>query len=209
MRLVRRLIAATVASLLGISAAGALTPIEPPSLASAVGAGQLAPVAERLPKTPLITAVNGAGWTPGQHGGELRVLMARPQDTRVLVMYSYARLVGYDARFELAPDILESLEVEQDRVFTMRLRRGHRWSDGHPFTAEDFRYYWQDVVLEKRLSPIGPPKLLLVGGKPPKVEFLDDVTIRFSWDKPNPDFLPALAGGSPLFIFRPAHYMKR
>jgi len=43
----------------------------------------------------------------------------------------------------------------------------------------------------------------------PKVEFPDKQTVRYSWSRPNPDFLPRLAGASPLFIYRPAHYLKK
>jgi peptide/nickel transport system substrate-binding protein len=38
---------------------------------------------------------------------------------------------------------------------------------------------------------------------------LDAQTVRYSWDAPNPQFLPALAGPSPLFIYRPAHYLRQ
>ena len=111
--------------------------------------------------------------------------------------------------FNIVPDILESIDVKDERVFTMKLRKGHRWSDGQPFTAEDFRYFWEDVANNKELSPTGPPSDLLVDGEPPKVEVLDKQTVRYSWSKPNPDFLPRMAGASPLFIFRPAHYLKQ
>ena len=74
---------------------------------------------------------------------------------------SYARLVGYDEKLALEPDLLAKLENEDDRVFTFRLRDGHRWSDGHPFTAEDFRYYWEDIANNKELSPAGIPEFML------------------------------------------------
>ena len=50
------------------------------------------------------------------------------------------------------------------------LREGHRWSDGHPFTTEDFRYYWEDVAQNKELSPAGLPEFMIVDGKPPAFE---------------------------------------
>ena len=46
-------------------------------------------------------------------------------------------------------------------------------------------------------------------GEKPKVEFLDSTTVRYSWSKPNREFLPRLAGASPLYIYRPAHYLKK
>ena len=35
-------------------------------------------------------------WAPGQHGGTLNMLIGRSRDVRMLVVYGYARLVGYD-----------------------------------------------------------------------------------------------------------------
>jgi len=145
----------------------------------------------------------------GQPGGELHMLAASSRDTRLLVVYGYARLVGYNLDLELEPDILKEIEVEDGRIFTMRLREGHRWSDGAPFTTEDFRYYWEDAANNEQLSPFGPPWELLVDGEPPLVEILDPLTVRYSWPSPNPYFLPALAGARPLFIYLPAHYLKQ
>jgi peptide/nickel transport system substrate-binding protein len=182
--------------------------IEPPVFAEDIKAGKLPPVAKRLPAVPLVVKA-GAGQEAGQYGGSLNMLIGRSRDVRMLVVYGYARLVGYDTNFNIVPDILESIDAKGERVFTMKLRKGHLWSDGQPFTTEDFRYFWEDVANNKELSPTGPPSDLLVNGELPKVEILDKLTVRYSWSKPNPDFLPRMAGASPLFIFRPAHYLKK
>ncbi|MCA3267208.1 MAG: ABC transporter substrate-binding protein, partial [Azospirillum sp.] len=182
--------------------------VEPPALAAEVAAGRLPPLEKRLPETPLVTRVARADWTPGRHGGELRLLSGRTQDTRLLSVYGYARLIGYDGALALVPDILESFRVENDRVFVFNLRRGHRWSDGAPFTAEDFRFWWEDVANNAELAPQGLPKALLADDKPPRVSFPDATTVVFEWDAPNPAFVPALAGPAPLYIYRPAHYLK-
>ena len=175
-----------------------------PMLAAEVAAGKLPPVADRLPRPPRVVDV-----ADGQYGGDLRIAMARARDTRLMTVYGYARLVGYDRDYNLVPDILESFETIDDKVFTFTLRAGHKWSDGYPFTTEDFRYWWEDVANNEDLSPLGPPVLLKVDGELPVVEILDERTIRFSWSKPNPFFLPALAGPRPPFIYRPAHYLKQ
>ena len=107
--------------------------IEPPALEAEVKAGKLPPVAKRLPENPLVVNL-AAGAQPGQYGGTLNMLIGRSRDVRMLVVYGYARLVGYDQNFNIVPDILESIDVKDDRVFTMKLRKGHRWSDGQPFT---------------------------------------------------------------------------
>jgi peptide/nickel transport system substrate-binding protein len=192
-----------------VAADAAVRFIDPPALQELIDAGDLPPAESRLPETPLVVRFAGPALQPGRHGGTLRLLMARPQDVRLMVVYGYARLVRFDAQLKLVPDILRRIDVDRGRVFTLHLRKGHRWSDGNPFTAEDFRYYWEDVATNPMLSPAGPPKVMLAGGKPPRFEILDDHTLRFTWATPNPAFLPALAGPRPPFIYRPAHYLKR
>ena len=182
---------------------------EPPALAEEVAAGRLPPLAQRLPHPPCVVDVARPGWTPGRYGGELHMLMAKDRDIRMMSVYGYARLIGYDEQLHLRPDILERIDNDGNRVFTLHLRPGHKWSDGAPFTAEDFRYYWEDVANNKDLSPFGLPRALLVEHRGPKFEALDETTVRYSWDSPNPQFLAALAAPNPLFIYRPAHYLKQ
>ncbi|MCL4764835.1 MAG: ABC transporter substrate-binding protein [Hyphomicrobiaceae bacterium] len=183
--------------------------IETPELEEAVKAGNLPPVASRVPSNPRIVDLAGMGREPGRHGGQIRMLMADQKDLRMVVVYSYARLVGYDEDLNLTPDILEGLEISEGRVFTLRIRAGHRWSDGHPFTAEDFRYFWEDMAGNGELSPTGPPIEMLVDGRPPRFEILDALTVRYTWDAPNPAFVPALAGARPLYVYAPSHYLKQ
>ena len=182
--------------------------VEAPELHRRVVEGKLPPVDQRLPQHPLVVHL-AEGQRPGRYGGTLVTLAGRSRDTRLFTVYGYARLVAYDRHLNIVPDILESIDVEDDRIFTLHLRKGQRWSDGAPFTAEDFRYYWEDVANDRELSPTGPPRDMIVDGEPPKFEVLDETTVRYTWSKPNPHFLPALAGTAPLFIYRPAHYLKR
>ncbi len=182
---------------------------EAPSLSVKVAAGDLPPVAARLPTKPMILNMAASGKSIGQYSGELKTLIGRARDTRLLVVYGYARLIGYNEKLEFISDILESYDVHEGRIFTFKLRKGHRWSDGEPFSAKDFAYYWDNVANYKKLSPSGPPIDMLVDGEPPKFEIIDDHTVRYSWKKPNHMFLPRLAGASPLFIYRPAHYLSK
>lgn len=170
-----------------------------------VASGELPPIASRVPREPALAELE----TIGRPGGELRMLMASPKDTRLMVVYGYARLVAYTPALAIVPDMLEQLQVEAGRQFTLRLRVGHKWSDGQPFTAEDFRFWFEDVGENPQLSPVGLPAALLPNGEPPHFEVLDERTIRYSWSRPNPQFLPALAGPDPLYIYCPAHYLKQ
>ncbi len=203
MTFARRLAAAAVALALALPA-GAEAPVLQPEVA----AGRLPPMAERLPSEALVVDPAARGRVAGRQGGTLRMIFGRARDIRLMVVYGYARLVGYDADYRLQPDILRAVEVEDGRVFTLHLRAGHRWSDGHPFTAEDFRYWWEDVANDPDLSPSGPPDFMLAGGKPPVFTILSDTAVRFAWDAPNPRFLPALAQARDPFIYRPAHYLR-
>lgn len=178
---------------------------ETPMLQAQVAAGALPPVAARVPLVPEVADVESIG----RPGGQLRMLMASPKDTRIMVVYGYARLVAYTPDLKIVPDILERVDVEEGRIFTLHLRPGHKWSDGQPFTSEDFRYWFEDVANNKELSTAGLPVVLMPHGEPPRFEVLDRETVRYTWARPNPLFLPALAGASPLYIYAPAHYLKQ
>lgn len=197
-----------VAALFVASPALAFAPSETPLFAEKVTAGALPPVAERAPDTPLIVDLESRNRQIGTQGGTLRTLINKTKNIRYMVVWGYARLVGYDQDYAMQADILRDFEAVDDRVFTFHLRKGHRWSDGHPFTTEDFRYWWEDVANNAELSPAGPPRYMLANEKPPKVEVIDPVTIRFTWEDPNPQFLTMLAAARPPFIYRPSHYMK-
>ena len=183
--------------------------IETPSLKPLVESGKLPAVEQRVPADPYVSRLEKSGRKIGRHGGVLNTLMARSKDVRLMVVYGYARLIKFNRKLELEPDILKRVDVEGGHIFTFYLRPGHKWSDGKPFTTEDFRYYWEDVANHTMLSPTGPPATLRVDGELPTVTIIDDLTVRYAWSKPNPAFLPALAGARPFYIYRPAHYLRK
>ena len=186
----------------------ALELIETPELSSLVSEGALPAIDQRLPQDYQLVEFKNR-FKPGQHGGELRLLMGKQKDIRQITVYAYARLVHYDTDYQLKPDLLKAVDNVDNKEFTLHLRRGHKWSDGHPFTTEDFRYYWEDIANNPDLSKGQLNKNLLVDGKGPEVEFIDKHTVRYRWQKPNPLFLPALAAPRPLYIYKPAHYLKK
>ena len=189
----------------GAAVAQTAKPLETPWFKNDIAIGKLPPITARLPQEPRIVQLEN----PGRHGGTMRVVFGRSKDTRIIVVYGYARLMTYDTQFALQPDILAGVDVKQGRIFTLRLRKGHRWSDGTLFTSEDFRYWWEDIANHKKLSPLGAPKQMVVSGEAAKFEVIDRHTVRFSWSLPNPHFLPALASATPLYIYRPSHYLKQ
>ena len=79
--------------------------LETPFFAQQVASSTLPKVDSRLPAEPAVVD------TAGRPGGELRMLMANPKDTRMMVVYGYARLVGLTPSLNLAPDILKAIDV--------------------------------------------------------------------------------------------------
>ncbi|WP_170385320.1 ABC transporter substrate-binding protein [Ruegeria atlantica] len=191
------------------AAANTPTPQEGEFWSTEVNAGNLPPIEERLPTEPLVVDLAAKGREFGTPGGTLRTMVTRSKDIRQMVVYGYARLVGFNENYEIVPDLLESYESEGNRKYTLNLREGHKWSDGSPFTSEDFRYWWEDVANNELLSPSGPPDFLIVDGKLPTVSFPDETTVIFEWEDPNPDFLQSLAQARPPFIYRPAAFLKQ
>jgi hypothetical protein len=112
----------TQALLMGLVARGvpafAANPLpalqETSGLLDKVKSGALPPIDKRLPKQPrVIESFSGAdGSRP--HGGQLNMLVASARDTRLMTIYSYTRLIVYDDKFKLNPDILESYEVKDE-----------------------------------------------------------------------------------------------
>lgn len=199
--------ACTLGNALAATAPAALK--ETPSLAADVAAKKLPPVTQRVPADADVANLAASGRKAGKPGGVLRMMLSKEKDIRLLATWGYARLVAWTPQLALKPDLLKSIDVKDGRVFTMHLRAGHKWSDGQPFTSEDFRYYWQDIATNTELSPKGPPADLLNDGEKPKVEIVDPLTVRYSWSKPNSRFLSVLAQARDLYIYRPAHYLRQ
>ncbi len=164
---------------------------------------------DRLPKVPRVVDLSSMGREAGRQGGKISAIIGGQRDIRLMTVNGYSRLVTYDPNLQLHADILESFTVDEDRIFTFRLREGHRWSDGTPVSTEDFRYGWEDYVMDPDLRPGGLPSELLSADKGPVFEILDPLTVRYTWETPNPSFLPRLAAPQPLTIMLPAHYMRQ
>lgn len=179
----------------------------PPFLAEAIMAGDMPEVSARLPKVPRVINTAELGGAPGRYGGEVRMLVGSQKDVRVMPILGYSRLVGYDRDFSFVPDILQEYDVQDGRVFTFVLREGHRWSDGAPFTTEDLRYAFEDVMMHDELP--GVSLEMKPDDEIPTVEVIDEVTIRYSWTVANPEFLPSLAAPVPPRIVMPSAYMKQ
>ncbi len=80
-----------------------------------------------------------------------------------------------------------------------------KWSDGQPFTADDFVWWYENWVLNDELSP-SKPSWMKPGGELGKVEKIDDTTVKFTFMAANGLFLFSLANTQP---FLPGHYLEQ
>ncbi len=190
---------------------------ESPSLAEGVAKGELPPVSERLPEEPLvIPPVERIG----KYGGTWNRAFTGPEDRQNIDRLVHDHVIYYDLDgVTLVPHIARSWEVKEDgRVFIFHLRKGMKWSDGHPFTADDFVFAYQDLILNDELSP-AKPSWFQIGEQFGRVTKLDEWTVRYEYAQPYHVFLELFAGlqvggqgararyfAAP---FAPAHYLKQ
>lgn len=174
---------------LSVSALGKYN--EAPELARQVAAGLLPPVEERLPLEPLVVEVVEE---IGQYGGTWRRAALSVTDDQIIGRLSYEGLVRWNADgSDVVPNVAKAYEVSEDgRTFTFYLREGMKWSDGHPFTADDIAFWWNDVILNEELTPL-PPVWLTIDGELPTFTQIDKYTIRWEFPKPFGLFLRNLA----------------
>ena len=97
----------------------------------------------------------------------------------------YNGLVKYDKDIRIVGDLAESWEVSPDGlIITFHLRKGVKWHDGHPLTAEDVLFTYKVTIDPKTPTAYSGDFL-----KVKKAEALDSHTFRVTYDKP---FAPAL-----------------
>lgn len=185
---------------------------EAPMLAAMVAAGQLPPVAERLPENPLVIV---PAEEVGQYGGVLRRAFTGPADANNYVRVVYDSLLRFDTTgSEIVPHIVSSWSHSDDyHQWTLNLRPGARWSDGHPFTADAILFWYERTVLNTDLTPAVPVWLRNADGSVGNVVRVDDYAVRFEFDFPNTLFLTELTfrdgGDATLAAFLPGHYLQQ
>ena len=182
---------------------------EAPMLRVKVAAGELPPVEKRLPEEPLvIVPVEEIG----RYGGTWHRAWLGPADKWGPEKVTAEGLLRYSPDgTKVLPNLVKSWKVSDDaRVFTFYLRKGVKWSDGVPFTADDILFYYEDELLNKELTPVLGKDWRPVeeGGMGGKVEKVDDYTVRFTFEKPYGLFLINCAYSYRLF-YDPKHYLKQ
>ena len=113
--------------------------------------------------------------------------------------YIYNGLIKYDGDLNLVGDLAESWEISPDGLtITFKLRKGVKWQDGAPFTAQDVMFTYQLMVDPKTPTAYGEDYKQVK-----KAEVLDDYTFRVTYPQP---FAPAL--GSWTLAILPKHLLE-
>ena len=152
----------------------------------------LPPLAERLPAEPLVVAPY---FETGTYGGTLDMISnALEAGTSDLLSVRHVNLVRFsDDLATIVPNVAKGWAFNDDFTqLTFFLRKGHKWSNGDPFTAADVKFWYDDLNMDTNV--IAKPKdYVLVGGKPMTVEVIDDQTVRFNMPAPKPGLLAHFA----------------
>jgi peptide/nickel transport system substrate-binding protein len=189
---------------------------EAPQLAQLVKDGKLPPVDKRLPEVPLVVQPIEE---IGQYGGTWRGAFTGVADFHAYGRSVYESMLRWprDPKLPIGPGLAEKYDFAPDgKQLTLTLRKGLKWSDGEPFTVDDILFWWNDIALNKDLSP-APPSEWVQNGEPMKVEKLSPEQVRLTFAAANGIALQMLAfhGNQwPLNFerfgfFAPAHYLKQ
>ncbi len=164
-------------------------------------------LAERLPEEPLVVAPYDV---IGKYGGTFDVLSnATEAGTSDFLSVRHVNLVRYSDDLQtVVPNIAKDWKWNDDFTqLTFFLRKGHKWSDGAPFTAEDVKYWYDNLALNPDIMA-KPKDYVLVAGERMTVDVIDPQTVRFNLPGPKPGliahFATSFAQG-----FQPKHFLGK
>ena len=164
---------------------------EAPDLAKLAADGKLPKLADRIPANPLVINVEKVG----KYGGSLRRgLRGSADHNGILRLVGNQGLVRWNLAFtEVLPNVAEKWEVNANSTeFTFTLRKGMKWSDGKPFTADDVVFSIEDCAKNSELYK-SVPSTLVIGGKAGTATKVDDNTVKFTFATPYALFLEIMA----------------
>ena len=129
--------------------------------------------------------------------------IARETTSHLFVTGLFSGLVRITSDFRIEPDLAERWEVDDAGVvYTFTLREGITFHDGHPITAEDFKYSIEraaDAALNSETAPLYLGDIVGVTEKRDGeveevsgVEVVDERTVRITIDEPKEYFLAKL-----------------
>lgn len=104
---------------------------------------------------------------------------------------------------ETIPKLAKSFSVN-GKEYLINLRHGLKWSDGKPITADDVVFTWQTIIFDG-FGNTSTRDSVMIDGKLPTVEKIDDYTVKFVTPEPFAPFLRMLSSPiAPKHIFQPA-----
>ena len=104
---------------------------------------------------------------------------------------------------ETIPKLAKSFSVN-GKEYLINLRHGLKWSDGKPITADDVVFTWQNIIFDG-FGNTSTRDSVMIDGKLPTVEKIDDYTVKFVTPEPFAPFLRMLSSPiAPKHIFQPA-----
>ncbi len=177
---------------------------ESPLLSELVDEGKLPPVAERVGSEPVV--LKGVD-SIGSYGGTwFQVKGSAAEVGTIELFYSGPTLVRFSPfGYPIVPHVAKGWDSSPDkREWTFYLRKGMKWSDGHPFTANDILYWWEKEV---KLNFADAPDWMKIGGRTGEIVKIDDYTIKFVFPHPYGSFLARLARAA--IFCAPEHYLKK
>lgn len=178
---------------------------EAPMLAELVKQGKLPPVEERLPENPL--ALNPP--EIGKYGGTLnRVWLGFSDKWGVEKLTGESLIEWSEDGTEIIPCVVADAQIsDAGRVYTYHIRKGIKWSDGHPFTTEDILFYWEEVQFNKDILNV-PGFQYRSGDEYGKLKVLDEHTFQITFKEPHLFFHTMIANYLG-FTTYPKHYLKQ
>jgi peptide/nickel transport system substrate-binding protein len=197
---------------------------EAPMLAEQVKAGKLPAVDKRLPEPSQLFVIKPLREV-GKYGGNWRRAFTGPADHENGNRINSAdKILTFDyTGAKIMPSLARDWKVSDDgKTTTIYLRRGAKWSDGKPFTANDFIFWYEDIYLNKNIVPT-PFFEFQIDGKDGKMRKVDDYTVAFEFPEPYAFFVYQLAGSTAIGAglatrgafqnwggaYAPAHYLKQ
>lgn len=165
---------------------------EAPILAEMVAAGELPPVAERLPKEPMVLKPSHE---IGKYGGTWHTAFTGPADHQNMERVMKNHMIFWDTGMtQVQPHIARKFEANADNTeFTFYLREGMKWSDGAPFTADDVMFWYEDIMLNDDLVP-AKPGWAKAGGELGVWTKIDDYTFKVTFKQAYGTFFELVAG---------------
>lgn len=178
---------------------------EAPVLRTKVAAGELPAVEERLPEEPLVVE---PAEEIGEYGGTWRRVYIDADRGGMKDLISEP-LVRWTVNLDkIVPNTVKGWEFGEDaKSITFYLRKGMKWSDGAPFTADDFVFYWNNILLNKELNPVVSTKLT-IEGEPGTIKKIDDYTFRLSFSASYGMIVEVFANRGFPRIYAPEHYLR-